>query len=266
MGCCMSKSVKIQSAQQITKRTMAAEDDFVEDVVCQDSDIKEKEMKILDLKGEGDILLIRQNGKLNAIGTKCSHYGAPLENSALGDGRVVCQWHGACFNLANGDIEDFPGLDSLPCYQVTVENNNVKVRARKSELKTNKRMKAMVKRDPNNNQHFVIIGGGPSGAICVETLRQEGFRGKITLIAKENYYPYDRVMINKAMDSEMSNIQLRKAEFYNEHDIDVKKNCEAVAVDTEEKKVELRNGSSVNYDALYIATGCEARRAPIPGK
>lgn len=88
---------------------MPVEDDFVEDVVCQDSDIKEKEMKLFDLKGEGDILLIRQNGKLNALGSKCTHYSAPLENSALGDGRIVCQWHGACFNIANGDIEDFPG-------------------------------------------------------------------------------------------------------------------------------------------------------------
>ncbi|KAF2894367.1 hypothetical protein ILUMI_11808 [Ignelater luminosus] len=195
----------------------------------------------------------------------CTHYGAPLEQSALGDGRLVCQWHGACFDIATGDIEDFPGLDSLPCYQVKVENHQVKVRARKSELKTHKRIKPMVKRDPNNNQHFVVIGGGPSGAVCIETLRQEGFRGKITLIAKENYYPYDRIRVNKTMDVAMSEIQLRKPEFYNEYGIDIKKGCEAVGIDTTEKKIKLQDGSSMNYDVVYIATGCEARRAPIPG-
>lgn len=89
---------------------MSADDDFVEDVVCHDSNIKEKEMKLFDLKGAGEILLIRQNGKLNAIGSKCTHYDAPLEDSALGNGRVVCQWHGACFDIATGDIEDFPGM------------------------------------------------------------------------------------------------------------------------------------------------------------
>lgn len=92
------------------KSAMPPEDDFIEGVVCQDSDIKEKEMKVFDLQGAGEILLIRQNGKLSALGTMCNHYGAPLAQSALGDGRIVCQWHGACFDIATGDIEDFPGI------------------------------------------------------------------------------------------------------------------------------------------------------------
>ena len=29
-----------------------------------------------------------------------------------------CPWHGACFSAATGDIEDFPGLDSLATHQV----------------------------------------------------------------------------------------------------------------------------------------------------
>jgi len=33
-------------------------------------------------------------------------------------GRVRCPWHGACFNVKNGDIEDFPGLDSIPSFEV----------------------------------------------------------------------------------------------------------------------------------------------------
>lgn len=38
----------------------------------------------------------------------------------LSKGHVRCPWHGACFNISTGDIEDFPGLDSLPTFQVTV--------------------------------------------------------------------------------------------------------------------------------------------------
>lgn len=37
----------------------------------------------------------------------------------LSKGHVRCPWHGACFSTATGDIEDFPGLDSLPTFQVT---------------------------------------------------------------------------------------------------------------------------------------------------
>lgn len=76
-----------------------------------------------------------------------------------------------------------------------MEENNVKVRARKAEIIANKRLKTMVKRNPQNNEHIIVIGGGPSGATCVEYLRQEGFAGKITMVARENCLPYDRVRI-----------------------------------------------------------------------
>lgn len=68
--------------------------------------------------GESKALLVKQNGQFSAIGHKCTHYGAPLVNGYLGDGRVRCPWHGACFNIKSGDIEEFPGLDNVPCFQV----------------------------------------------------------------------------------------------------------------------------------------------------
>lgn len=38
---------------------------------------------------------------------------------ALCNGRVRCPWHGACFSTQTGDIEDFPGLDSIPKFDVS---------------------------------------------------------------------------------------------------------------------------------------------------
>lgn len=98
-------------------------------------------MREVDL-GSGRALLIKQRGEFSAIGHKCPHYGAPLvkgeslvvppphppprfpngglvPSGVLSKGHVRCPWHGACFNIATGDIEDFPGLDSLPTFQVT---------------------------------------------------------------------------------------------------------------------------------------------------
>ena len=39
-------------------------------------------------------------------------------SGALVGNRVRCPFHGACFNVMTGDIEEFPGLDCLPSYKV----------------------------------------------------------------------------------------------------------------------------------------------------
>ncbi|KAF4517893.1 hypothetical protein B566_EDAN001847 [Ephemera danica] len=169
------------------------EDDFVESVVCQESELAENEMKEVLLLGDQKVLLVKQGGTITAMGTKCTHYGAPLVKGALGNGRVRCPWHGACFNIKTGDIEDFPGLDSVPCYEVKVEpGGQVRVRARRSDLTANKRVRGMARRDPNNNKTAIVVGGGGSGASCVETLRQEGFTGRVVFVCKEPHLPYDR--------------------------------------------------------------------------
>lgn len=74
-------------------------------------------MREVDI-GESKALLVHQNGQFSAIGHKCTHYGAPLAKGYLGNGRVRCPWHGACFSVQSGDIEEFPGLDGVPCFQV----------------------------------------------------------------------------------------------------------------------------------------------------
>ena len=74
-------------------------------------------MKTIDI-GDGKALLVRENGQYFAVGHKCTHYGAPLSTGHLSNGRVRCPWHGACFNIKTGDIEDFPGLDSIPKFEV----------------------------------------------------------------------------------------------------------------------------------------------------
>lgn len=51
--------------------------DFVEQAICNEDDIAENQMKQFDI-GDSRVLLIKQQGILSAIGTKCSHYGALL--------------------------------------------------------------------------------------------------------------------------------------------------------------------------------------------
>ncbi|KAL5279555.1 hypothetical protein ACFFRR_003887 [Megaselia abdita] len=238
---------------------------FVEETVCRVTDIQDNEMKALPFGEDNKILLIKENGELSAIGDKCSHYGAPLVGGALGNGVVRCPWHGACFNTKTGDIEDFPGLDSLPCYKVKIQNGEIRVRAKKSDLEKNKRIKTMVKKCESDERTFVVVGGGPSGGVAVETLRQEGFTGRIVLICKENVLPYDRIKISKALDTTGDKLQFRQAAFYEEYGIEVMLGVEATKLNTSEKTVQCSNGYSIKYDKIYIATGSRAVKPPIKG-
>lgn len=148
---------------------------------------------------------------------------------------------------------------------MNVEQGKVRIRAKRSDLQANKRLKDMVKRDPQNDTTYVVIGGGPSGGICVETLRQEGFTGRIVLVCKENGLPYDRIKLSKAMDTPLSKMEYRGVDFYEEYGIDVYKGTEATKIDSNSKMVTLNNGFVIKYDKVYVATGSKARKPNIPG-
>ena len=44
---------------------------------------------------------------------------------------------------------------------------------------------------------FLIVGGGLAGAIAAQTLREEGFDGRITLLGAESNRPYERPPLSK---------------------------------------------------------------------
>ena len=157
------------------------EEQAVESVVCKVSELEEGVPKQFKLSGERPCLVVKHKGQIHAVSDKCTHYGASLSNGAFSDGVVRCPWHGACFNVETGDIEDFPGLDSLHKFQVEVDSGEVKVRARKGQLESVKVVKAMSKRDAANPENVVIIGGGAAAETCAETLRQNGYEGMNTM-------------------------------------------------------------------------------------
>lgn len=136
-------------------------------------------------KDKKKILLVNNKGQFSALGPSCTHYGAPLVKGkifkeSLGErerktnplsflfllgvlcnGRIRCPWHGACFNATSGDIEDYPGLDSLPTYDTFVNDGMVKIRASESLLlKPGKRIKSMARKQVGDERTFLILGGG----------------------------------------------------------------------------------------------------------
>ncbi|XP_067911402.1 apoptosis-inducing factor 3 isoform X4 [Heterodontus francisci] len=214
--------------------------DMVEVAVCHVNELQDGQMREVDVAC-GKALLIKERGEYCAIGHKCPHYGAPLVKGVLTNGRVRCPWHGACFNIATGDIEDFPGLDSLPKFQVRIEKEKVMVRASKQALQSQKRVKRMARcatlSDSSfSNTNVLIIGAGPAGLVCAETLRQEGFTERIVMCTMEMHLPYDRPKLSKVL-----------------------------SVDVKSKVVHFKDGLKMEYNKLLIATGSRPKLLQCQG-
>jgi len=122
--------------------------------------------------------------------------------------------------------------------------------------------------DARMRQSVVIIGSGQAAAQASETLRKRGHTGRITLIGDESLLPYQRPPLSKkylAGTFERDRLLFRHAAHYEEHAIDMRLGFAAVRIDRERRRVEIADGSSVEYDALLIATGSRPRLLPLPG-
>uniref|UniRef100_A0A3B4GMM7 Apoptosis-inducing factor 3-like n=1 Tax=Pundamilia nyererei TaxID=303518 RepID=A0A3B4GMM7_9CICH len=226
------------------------------EVVCLESDLQDGMMEVE--VGHHGVLLTRSGGKYSAIGNQCTHYGAPLSKFISGN-RVRCPWHGSCFNVHTGDLEEYPGIDCLPCHKVHIQNSKVYVSINKKEKRT-KRMGTAVP----GVTHTVLLLGGAASLSCAETLRQENFGGRIIMVTREDLLPYDKTRLSKVMNVESDSILMRRMEFFHQYDIEVWLRKEALSVDTDKKTVTFDDGSVQSYDQLLISTGC-AKGLDVPG-
>ncbi|WP_405569499.1 NAD(P)/FAD-dependent oxidoreductase [Streptomyces sp. NBC_01167] len=115
---------------------------------------------------------------------------------------------------------------------------------------------------------FVIVGGGLAGAKAAETLRAEGFTGRVILIGDERDHPYERPPLSKGFLSgkeERDSVFVHEPGWYAQADVELHLGQTVVAVDRETKSVRLGDGTVLHYDKLLLATGSEPRRLDIPG-
>uniref|UniRef100_A0A3Q3N7A0 Apoptosis inducing factor mitochondria associated 5 n=1 Tax=Mastacembelus armatus TaxID=205130 RepID=A0A3Q3N7A0_9TELE len=219
--------------------------------------------------GHHTVLLTRTVGKYSAMGNQCTHYGAPLSKGFISGNRVRCPWHGSCFNAQTGDLEEYPGMDCLPCHKVQTRQTHgqtgIYLTTTTSALRQEKRIKSMVGALPGVTHTIVLLGGGVTSLICAETLRQENFRGRIIMATRDDLLPYDKTRLSKVMNVESDSILLRRMEFFHQYDIEVWLRKEALSVDTDRKMVTFDDGSVQSYDQLLISTGCRAKGLDVPG-
>jgi 3-phenylpropionate/trans-cinnamate dioxygenase ferredoxin reductase component len=116
---------------------------------------------------------------------------------------------------------------------------------------------------------FVIVGAGMAGGKAVETLREEGFDGRIVLLGAEPDRPYERPPLSKDYlrgEAERQTIYLQEdAGWYAEHDVELRPSTVVASLDVADGAVVLADGERVGYDRLLLATGAEPKRLPVPG-
>ncbi|GAB4536873.1 MAG: FAD-dependent oxidoreductase [Pleurocapsa sp.] len=234
--------------------------------VAQVNDLQNGQMRQIAV-GDSSILLSKINDKFYATGAFCTHYGAPLEKGILCGERIVCPWHNACFNAIAGQQEEPPGLDSLATFATRVEGERVLVKL--PEEIPQERTLAMARCVPNaDDRTFVVLGAGAAGTSAVERLRQKGFQGKVVLVSAEEKLPYDRTKLSKNYlqgKAEEDSLPLRSCEFYDRHDIELRFGKTVTTADTLNRSLVFEDGSSLEYDALLLATGGKARKLNVPG-
>ena len=117
-------------------------------------------------------------------------------------------------------------------------------------------------------EHIVVVGASLAGLRACETLRDEGFDARITLVGAEREIPYDRPPLSKkvlAGEWEPERIRLRKPDDFHSLGLDLRLGVRATALDLDARVVtvdDASNDSTVAFDGLVIATGASPRRLP----
>jgi NADPH-dependent 2,4-dienoyl-CoA reductase/sulfur reductase-like enzyme/nitrite reductase/ring-hydroxylating ferredoxin subunit len=209
------------------------------------------------------VLLVRRGGELFALGAFCTHYGAPLVDGLLVDDTIRCPWHHACFKLRTGGVLRAPARDPLPRWRVEEASGSVYVREKLADAAA-----PVLSGTTGTPRSVLIVGGGAAGNAAAETLRREGYAGKITMLSADPDLPCDRPNLSKsylAGTAPEDWIPLRTADFYEEHDIDLHLNARVNAIDVGGRQVIMADGGRHAYDALLLATGARPVRLDIPG-
>src|SRR6476661_990269 len=119
-----------------------------------------------------------------------------------------------------------------------------------------------------SNETFVIIGASLAGAKAAETLREEGFTGRVVLIGEETEPPYERPPLSKGylLGAEpREKAYVHEPQWYAENDIEWRAGSLAVELDLAAKTVTLHPTDTVGYDKLLLATGSKVRTLNAPG-
>jgi len=236
-----------------------------------------QEVPLAEGEGVPVVLLHRHTGTFYATSPACSHYGAALRKGVTSSGgrggppTVTCPLHDATFDLKTGKVVRGPSIDGIAAYLVEVVDGSVYAEVPAELLQGGKHQKvtmAMAARDSKDKRVFALVGSGAASLAAAETLRQEGFGGRIVMVTKEAHLPYDRVVLSKNLDKTAEALQLRPPDFFEKYGIEVMREALVTQLDSKGQELYYTTAGgkeALKYDAVLVAAGGTPRKLFVPG-
>lgn len=116
---------------------------------------------------------------------------------------------------------------------------------------------------------YVILGGGMVAGYAAKELAARGLKpGELAIISADTSIPYERPPLSKGFlagkESEES-IRISPEDFYRDHEIELRLDCEVEGIDAARRLLHLRSGGDLGFEKLVIATGARVRKLDVPG-
>ncbi len=121
---------------------------------------------------------------------------------------------------------------------------------------------------PDPDAPIVIVGGGLAGGNASVALREQGFEGRVVMIAREPGVPFGRPPLSKTyMRSEegLESWYVEPLDWYSEHEVERRSGSSVVSIDPAAYTMALDSREELAYQKLLIATGGRNRRLGVPG-
>ncbi len=102
---------------------------MAEVVIGRAGEVPEGEARRFEVDGREIAVVNLGGGEYRAIGDVCSHAEAHLHEGEVDPDleTIECPRHGSTFDLATGDPRSLPATMPVPTYDITVENDELKV-------------------------------------------------------------------------------------------------------------------------------------------
>ncbi len=94
--------------------------------VAEKKDLPAGSAKAVEVNGK-QIALFNVDNEYYAIDDTCTHAGGSLSEGDVAGTTVTCPFHGAEFNISNGEVLGEPAEEAVKSYKVHIEGESISI-------------------------------------------------------------------------------------------------------------------------------------------